>query len=309
MSESSFRPSPPAREMARFAGRDDRRAFAAIAGDWAIVILVAVLAEQVRGALEGPLAWPLAWLTAAAVIAGRQTAMLNLTHAAAHRALFRRVRWNEGLDVLYALPIADTVAHYRGPHLEHHREITERRANRFEFLHDTLGLPGRGPWGRAWVVFLRPLLGHAAWGMILGTVKDARRDRTYGERLLAFWVPLVAVAAPFGALRPLLCYWVVPLLWLHPVFLLWGEVSDHFRAPGGTRDHTGLFHAAICNGHGLYHDVHHRYAFIPFYREREAALHLAHLGRAAPQCSRSALDFVRRIFGEVAVDAPPPAHP
>lgn len=292
MSVSPLTPSPPPRELSRFARRDDRRAFAAVAGDWAVVVMAAALAERAHA--------PLGWLAAAVVIAGRQTAMLNLTHAAAHRALFARARWNEALEVFYALPIANTVAHYRGPHLEHHREIAEGRANRFEFLHDTLGLPRRGAWGRTWVVFLRPLLGHAGWGMLVGTLKDAFRDRAYGRKLLAFWAPLVAAAALTGALRPLLWYWVVPLFWLHPVFLLWGEVSDHFRAPGGTRDHTGFFHAAITNGHGLYHDLHHRYAFVPFYREREAAAHLAHLGQGAPQCSQSLLSFVRRVYGPVA---------
>jgi fatty acid desaturase len=222
--------------------------------------------------------------------------MLNLTHAAAHRALFRRARWNEKLEVLYALPIADTVARYRGPHLEHHREIATLDPNRFEFLHDTLGLPRRGAWGRTWVVFLRPLLGFAGYEALRDTLRAARRGRVYREKLLAFWVPLLAVAALGGSLRELMLYWVVPLLWLHPVFLLWGEVSDHFQAPGGTRDHVGFFHAAFINGHGLYHDVHHRYAFIPFYREKAAHAHLASLGAAAPECSRSAFDFARRIY-------------
>ncbi len=300
MSASSPRPSPtpPVREMARFARRDDRLALAIVAGDWAVVVLSAVIAERVHH--------PLAWLAAAAVIAGRQTAMLNLTHAAAHRALFNRARWNEALEALYALPIADTVAHYRGPHLDHHREIAAGDENRFEFLHDTLGLPRRGAWGRTWVVFGRALLGHAGWGAVVGTWKDAVRDRTFGRKLLAFWVPVLGVAALAGMLRPLLWYWVVPLVWLHPVFLLWGEVSDHFRAPGGTRDHTGLFHAALINGHGLYHDVHHRYPFVPFYREREAREHLARVGKAAPQRSESALDFVRRIYGPVAPTAASP---
>jgi fatty acid desaturase len=275
--------------MARFARRDDRRAFAVIAGDWAIVAASAALAERAHH--------PLAWLVAAVVVAGRQTAMLNLTHAAAHRALFARPRWNEGLEVLFALPIADTVAHYRGPHLEHHAEIAEGRPDRFSFLHDELALPRRGPWGRTWVVFLRPLLGHAGFGMLRDTIRGGLRDRAYGLKLVAFWAPLLGLAALAGTLRPLLLYWVVPLFWLHPVLLLWGEVSDHFQAPGGTRDHLGPFHAALINGHALYHDVHHRYAFIPFYREREAHAHLAALGRAAPTPSRTALDFLRRLYG------------
>jgi fatty acid desaturase len=287
-------PSPPPRALARFATRDDRRAFLAIGADWAIVFVAALVADH--------LAHPLAWLVAAVVIAGRQTAMLNLTHAAAHRALFERARWNEGLEVLYALPIADTVARYRVPHLEHHREIATLDPNRFEFLHDTLGLPRRSAWGRTWTVFVAPLLGTSGFGALRDTIRAAAKDREYRAKMLAFWVPLVVVAALGGALRPLLLYWVVPLLWLSPVFLLWGEVSDHFRAPGGTRDHVGLFHAALTNGHGLYHDVHHRYAFIPFYREREAHAHLVAIGAAAPECSRSALDFVRRVYGPMLDD-------
>ena len=275
--------------MARFAERDDRRAFGLIAADWAIVVASAALADRVHHAL--------AWLAAAVVIAGRQTAMLNVTHAAAHRALFRRARWNEGLEVLYALPIADTVARYRVPHLEHHREIATLDPNRFEFLHDTLGLPARGPWGRTWAVFVRPLIGLTGLETLRDTVRAAAKDRVYRGKLLAFWLPLVVVAALGGALRELALYWVVPLLWLSPVFLLWGEVSDHFQAPGGTRDHTGFFHAALTNGHGLYHDVHHRYAFIPFYNEREAHAHLVARGLAARERSRSALDFVRRLYG------------
>ena len=291
MGDSSLNLSPPPREMARFARRDDRRAFAAIALDWAVVFAAAALARRAHH--------PLAWLAAAVVIAGRQTAMLNLTHAAAHKALFKRARWNEALEILYALPIADTVAHYRGPHLEHHLEIAEGRAERFEFLHDTLGLPRRGAWGRTWVVFLRPILGHAAWGLVKGTVEDAVKDRAFRLKMLAFWLPLLGVSALLGGLGSVFWYWIVPLVWLHPVFLLWGEVSDHFRAPGGTRDHTGVFHAVLTNGHALYHDLHHRYAFVPFYREREAEAHLAGLGRASPERSRSALDFVRRIYGPV----------
>ncbi len=123
--------------------------------------------------------------------------------------------------------------------------------------------------------------------------------------MLAFWAIVIGAAALSGTLRLLALYWVVPLLWLHPTFLLWGEVSDHFQAPGGTRDHVGLFHDALVNGHALYHDVHHRYAFIPFYREREAHAHLASLGLASPETSRSAVDFVRRIYGRAPGEATP----
>jgi fatty acid desaturase len=274
--------------MARFSRRSTGRALITLAGDWAIVIAAAALAERARH--------PIAWLAAAVIIAGRQTAMLNLTHAAAHRALCARPRHDRALEPLYAWPIADTVARYRVPHLEHHEEIAAGHADRFSFLHDELGLPRRGPWGRTWVVFVRPLLGHAGYEFLRGTVRAVIRDGAYRRQILPFWGMLVVGAAIAGALRLLAVYWIVPLVWLHPVFLLWGEVSDHFQAPGGTRDHVGLFHRAITNGHALYHDVHHRFPFIPFYRERKAHAHLVEQGWAAPAPSRSALDFVRRLY-------------
>jgi fatty acid desaturase len=277
--------------MACFSRRSTRRALGTLAADWGIVITAATLAERAGH--------PLAWLAAAVIIAGRQTALLNLTHAAAHRALCARPRHDLALEPLYAWPIADTIARYRVPHLEHHDEIAAGHADRFSFLHEELGLPGRGPLGRSWVVFLRPLLGHAGYGFLRGTVRAAIGDRSFRRKILLFWAAVIVAAALAGALRPLALYWIVPLVWLHPVFLLWGEVSDHFQAPGGTRDHVGLFHRALTNGHALYHDVHHRYPFIPFYREREAHAYLVEQGLAAPAPSRSAIDFVRRLYEPV----------
>ncbi|MCK6547553.1 fatty acid desaturase [Myxococcota bacterium] len=281
--------------MAEFVRRDDARAFGLIALDWALVFGCAILAWNIGH--------PLAHLAAIVVIAGRQTAMLNLTHAASHRALFSKQRWHERLELLYSLPIADTVARYRTPHLEHHREIATRTPDRFAFLHGELKLPERGALGRTWAVFVRPLLGHAALSFTKSTLKQLFTDATFRKKQLAFWIPVVAIAVLAGVATPFLLYWVLPLFWLHPVFLLWGEVSDHFQAPGGTRDHVGFFHMAFINGHALYHDVHHRFPYVPFYREPEAWRFLVQERAAAPEISRSALDFVRRVYGAAPPDA------
>jgi fatty acid desaturase len=271
--------------MAAFARRDDRIAFGLIALDWGLVLASAILAERIGH--------PLAVLAAMIVIAGRQTAMLNLTHAASHRALFSKGVWHEPLEWLYANPILDTVARYRTPHLDHHREIATRDPDRFAFLHGELRLPERSALGRAWVVFLRPICGHALISMVKSTAKVMLTDRSFRWKMVRFWGPVLVIAL----------YWIVPLLWLHPVFLLWGEVSDHFRAPGGTRDHVGLFHEALINGHALYHDVHHRYPYVPFYREKEAHAFLVANGWSAPELSKSAGDFVGRVFGPAPADA------
>src|SRR5205823_4055206 len=156
-----------------------------------------------------------------------------------------------------AYPIVDAVSIYRPPHLDHHREIADGSDDRFAFLHGELRLPERGAWGRTWVVFVRPLVGHAALSFLRTAVKNLRGQPRAALRIAIYWAFLVAACGALHILPQLLLYWVVPLVWLHPAFLLWGEVSDHFAvtAASGTRNHIGLFHAALTNGHALYHDV------------------------------------------------------
>lgn len=281
--------STPVR-LARFRRVDNVRSTVAVATDWAAIASAALVAGYLRAAWADALA--------VVVIGGRQVALANLLHTAAHGSLFAGKQWNERLEALYALPLLESVRAYRGPHLEHHDEIANRRPGRFAFLHDELGLPRRGPLGRVWVLFVKPLLGGGVVSVVRGLVASCRRDRALPWKLLMLWAPATAVAAALGpvTLLGLARYWLLPMVTTFPLFLLWGEVADHFGAASGTRNHVGLFHAFLTNGHALYHDVHHRYPFLPFYQEHDALALLGDEGRAMEQ-TRGPHAFLRVAFG------------
>jgi fatty acid desaturase len=281
--------SIPAR-LARFRRVDDARSAMAIAVDWATIALAALVAVRLRAVWADALA--------AVVIGGRQVALTNLLHTAAHGSLFARKRWNERLEVLYGLPLLDSVRAYRGPHLEHHDEIANLHPNRLAYLHNEIGLPRRGPLGRIWVLVVKPLLGGGLVTVVRALVASCGRDPALPWKLLMLWVPATAFAAVLGpaALLGLARYWLLPLVTTYPLFLLWGEVADHFGAASGTRNHVGLFHAFLINGHALYHDVHHRYPFLPFYQEHAALALLGDEGCAMEEM-RGPLAFIRVAFG------------
>src|ERR1700726_2861745 len=91
------------------------RALAIIAGDYLLVAAIIAGSEWAQS--------PLGCLVAMVLIAGRQVAFLNLTHAAAHHALFGTKRLNDCVDWLIAYPVLDAVRIYRPSHLEHHRDF------------------------------------------------------------------------------------------------------------------------------------------------------------------------------------------
>lgn len=275
--------------LSRLRRLDSWRGGLVIALDYAVIAATILVAERLHH--------PLATVAALIVIAGRQVAMLNLVHAAGHAALFPRRRWHQRLEWLYAYPILDAVAIYTPPHLDHHHMIANKTADRFAFLHDELGLPRRGRWGRTWIVFVRPFLGHAAWSFLRSTAKNFVAHRLSALHIASYWLALVLLASGLGVLPQLLLYWVLPLLWLNPVFLLWGEVADHFGTATGTRNHVGPFYALLTNGHALYHDLHHRFAFVPFYDEARAYAALRDMGDRS-EMATGVRDFLRAVYVE-----------
>ncbi len=240
---------------------------------------------------------PPAWLAPPSSSPAGRTAMLNLTHAAAHRALFKRARWNEALEILYALPIADTVAHYRGPHLEHHLEESPRAAPIASSSSTTpSGSRAAGP--GAHLGRLRPPLPRSRRvELVHGTFKDAARDRVFRVKMLAFWVPLLGAAALLGVLGPLFWYWVVPLVWLSPVFLLWGRgersLSGRPAAPAITPGPSTPCSPTVTPSITTCTTATLR-PVLPRAGGRGAP---RPPGPASPERSRSALDFVRRVYG------------
>lgn len=281
----TFRRGSP--ELKAFRRVDDRRAFASIAFDYAVVLAIAGVASWID---RTPLT-----LLAVVIIAGRQSALQGLVHAACHFSLFSKKGRNETLEFLFAYPILDSVPLYREQHLEHHRDFERRTSDRFEYLHNTLQLSQQGIWDRTWVVFIRPLLGHAGGVFLADVVRAILGDRKHAFKLVVYWTALLAVAWLSGCLRPFFIYWIVPLVWLYPVLDIWSELSDHLDAPGESRNQEGLFYSMFLKGHETYHAVHHLFPYVPYYRLRDLHDRLRD-GGVVMESSRGPLDFLRIVY-------------
>ena len=266
---------------------DDRRSFASIAQDYLVVFAVAALASWSH---RIPIT-----LLALVIIAGRQGALQGLVHSACHFSLFSRRDYNDKLEFLFAYPILDSVPLYREQHLEHHRDFALKTADRFDYIYYDLQLCRQGIWGRTWVVFIRPLLGHAGYVFVTDVIKTFNGNRKQGFRLVVYWAVLLSIAWSFGYLRLFFIYWVVPLVWLYPVLDIWAEVSDHLDAKGESRSQEGHFYSVLLKGHEIYHAVHHLYPVVPFYRLRDLNNSLRGKGIALEN-SQGPVDFLRIVY-------------
>ena len=274
-------------DLKSFRRIDNYRAFAAIALDYLIIFATAGMASWIH---RTPVS-----LLALAIIAGRQSALQGLVHSASHYSLFSRKRDNVKLQFLFAYPILDSVPVYREQHLEHHRDFSLGTPDRFDYLYDSLQLSREGIWSRTWVVFIRPLLGHAGYVFVSDAVKTFSQNLKYAIELAIYWMVLLITAALCGCLWPFFLYWIVPLVWLYPVMDIWAELSDHLDAEGESRNQVGLFYSALFKGHEMYHAVHHLYPFVPFYRLR-GLHHSLQRGGLVMENSRSFVDFLRLVY-------------
>jgi fatty acid desaturase len=265
MAEQSLRHRhyvPPVVEDAHHL-RSNTRAAGYLALDVIIVGVCAVAAHRSHSWLVS--------LGAILVIATRQVALLNITHAATHNALFTSRAINRRLQWLFAYPILETIASYGPDHLRHHAEITKRSPHRFDYFERELRLDCRSALGRTWIVFLRPLLGYGGFELLVGSARRMTRDPRYAIELTCLWLPVMVLGIRFSLLRDLARYWLVPLLVVYPTLNLWSEISDHFNANDDARNHCDLFYSLLFKPHDLFHAIHHRFPGIPFYRITSAA--------------------------------------
>jgi fatty acid desaturase len=274
-------------DLEAFCRIDDQHALSSILFDYTLILAVAAVAMWMH---RTPVT-----LLALLIIAGRQSALQGLVHSACHYSLFSRRQRNNRLEFLYALPILDTVPLYRAQHLEHHRDFKLKTADRLDYLHDTLDLSRTGIWARTWVVFIRPLLGHAGWVFLSDVIRALHDDPRSARKLIIYWMALLSAAALCGVLWPLFLYWIVPLLWLYPVLDIWAELSDHLDIRGDSRNQEGFFYSLLLKDHETYHAVHHLYPRVPYYRLRALHDRLRELGLTMEN-SRGALDFLRIVY-------------
>ena len=234
-------------------------------------------------------------LCAIVLIAGRQVAFSNLVHAAAHHALFRSKGWNNSIEFFAGYLILDSVATNREPHLKHHAKFLKGSPERFDDLYGEFSLFDRGFLGRTWVVFVRPLLGYNGLSFMAGTARNLRENPFFLMRLGLYWLALIGTCYWLGFLKYFLLYWVLPLLWVYPIFDRWAQVSDHFEVRGVARNHHGLFYNLLTKPHEVNHYTHHLYPSIPFYRLEAATRYLVQDDEKIENTS-SFIDFVKIVY-------------
>jgi len=268
----------------QFTRADDRLAVVIIAADYAAVFAIAVVAIAAHH--------PVATLAAVACIAGRQVALLNLVHAAAHHTLFSRRRLNDRIDPLIGYPILTLLRPYRLFHLLHHRDIARKSPDRFDYLHAQLPDAAASMPARVWHVIVKPLLGWAGFEFVRNAIRGAVKNPGTGLTLAAYWFVLIAIFWRLGWIGYFVTYWVLPLVWLYPAFFFWAEMTDHYHVRDEARNQCGVFYCLFIKGHEMYHAVHHRYPRVPFYRVSAAARYLRSIGEHIEE-SRGVIDFVR----------------
>jgi fatty acid desaturase len=269
--------------LSRRTPADDLRSAAALLGDWALVVLTAWV--SIRAARLD------VYLLAVWIIAGRQIGLTNLGHEAAHRRLFRNPVWNDRIaQWLAELPLLYTLSDHRRWHMPHHRHLNGDEDPIAAYYLDAGLTPTSSRGRRLWLIVVKPILGYAGLLMFRGLWEDRR------ERLpcLLLWVPALGLAAALGGLQVVLLYWAVPLVWMYPVFEWWSGILDHFDAPSGTRNTTGLLALLFTHGHNSgYHWVHHQYPDISWNRLPEGDRLLAPPDRDA---AHGLPDIVRQLF-------------
>lgn len=243
---------------------DGLRSAAAIAFDWSVVLAAAAVSNH--------LARPDVYLLAIALIAGRMQAMWCLGHEATHGGLLKNRRWNDRISdwlVLYPLLYPRTAV-FRGWHMKHHRLYWQDEDPVAQYIR-SLGPPGTTR-QRVWQLVVRPLLGGDAWAWLCDRLGDPRP----WLRALVLWIPALAIAYHLGVLHLVALYWVVPLVWLAPVFESWSGVCDHYNTRTGVRSTLGLFARTFTHGHNNgHHWVHHHHPAVVWHQLPEAERLLA----------------------------------
>jgi fatty acid desaturase len=288
------------RVLLRHRRSDDRRA--------ALILLRTWLAIGATIALAVHVSHPLASLIAVVVIATRQRALIAIMHTASHGVFFRRRRWNTALEPLYAYPNLHALSLYKPDHVIHHHDVGVGAPGALDYLNVEMGLAPGGFARRTFRVFVRPLLGYDGIVATLETLRELIQNPRALLRIASLWVPVTAAAALSGGLRHLLLYWVVPMVWLRPALGLWSEMSDHFGAESGARDHVGWFQRLFVSVYGLHHWIHHKDPRVPCYMEAKAAEALAQIG-VKIETTRTFREFLLVAYGEAVTRIPPVVRP
>ena len=141
-----------------------------------------------------------------------------------------------------------------------------------------------------WIYFCMPLLGLAGIIYFKAYVVGLFSVKTFAK-ILIFWGLVTAVCLSFGTAELLFWGWFLPLGWTYSSFVWWSEIRDHYNTKTGTRTDFGWLNRFTHNSG--FHDVHHRYPAIPWYKLPEA--HRALCNDAEIDTCHGLLDAFRQM--------------
>jgi|GEM_PF-1599269 len=246
------------------------RAVLGITADWLLIAASILLSEQF------PTWW--GYALAVLVISSRMNALsLDWLHEAQHGNLFRGKVLYALFDCFYGYPIFLARKLGLEEHLAHHAS----------YLTEAEGVPLSGydyyyiderRWSsrsyRVWIWLVRPLLGYATGIFLRNTLFYLRQDARESCKIAAFWIVVCGLLAWAQALPLLWWYWLLPLMLVHPLFLFWVDLMQHFNTHHSpSRDVRGPLLRLLFTPHGrtAYHNLHHLLPRIPWFNLRRAS--------------------------------------
>jgi fatty acid desaturase len=261
----------------QLAAIEPRRALAAIAAEW-LGIGLAIAASTLADA---------GWVTVLAVIwiGARQHALLVIAHDAAHWRLLPHRGLNDWVaNVLLAWPMFVSVEGFRHFHGEHHRFLQRDGDGNRELwgTHDPHGrlVPEwqypKSPAGLAVVLLRRAAIVTGAWWMVRGLLGGFMFGAPPAAQVarVFLWSAVAAGLVATSTWPAFVLYWVVPYCTWHVAAQYVRLILEHSAVrsdhPGfaDTRSTIpGLLGRWLVLPRNIgYHQAHHWYPSVPFYR-------------------------------------------
>jgi fatty acid desaturase len=274
------------------------RSLAAIATEWAAIIVAIVLYDRVLHPLLLPLV--VMWIGA------RQHALLILMHEGTHYLLFKNRTLNMVVSELFlAWPLFITTRAYRPDHFAHHRYVnTDQDPDLVRKKNAEWEFPKT--WRALSTLLVKDVLGLNTHQQLLevldlSAAKDAqgRRFGLYESARLFFYIGMLAGVTYFRVWPYFLLLWIVPILtWLKMIFRI-RSIAEHYAIENNhvyTRTRTtlpSLFERIfVAPKHVNFHLEHHLYPSVPWF----GLPRLHKLLMADPQF-RSTAHVTRRYWG------------
>ena len=234
-------------------------AWSIIAFEYALMFGSAWLAEQVA---PGPWRWA-ARLAAILLIGNRMFVVgEELFHEASHFKMFRNRKLNAYVgNLLLGLPYCNEFYSYHEEHSLHHRSPLAHNDSLSEDYRNW-GLYDRS------MTFFQVYFGRSLWfpqfDHARRVAKQLAGNSVYAAKVLTTFTVMFAVCWLANGPQYFFMYWIAPFLLVHPVFLFWSEIEDHFNSRSGSRS-VFSFNPFMYPYNSGYHYAHHLYPNVPWY--------------------------------------------